>query len=764
MVNSISHYQQPAKTAEPQQQAFDPWLVWVTFRRCWPWAVPAGAVLSSIAAFYILQTFVPTYRAQHLLAANQDYVVFRGVMPSITDMAASEKQWIFNAAVLDPVLADPEARTAPSLTDPDTAEANLRKNLTVTGGGTLSRLYINYEDADRDAAARVCNLVAESYLRQRALIDNERMSRLEETVKPAITEWEENVDELKSKVQTLSKLTLGYSPSERVEAMEDQEKLSLLRDLRARISELKFKLALWDSDPNTSQNQGADAAAQEFVPPVIEVQRREPTEVEIQNKIAADPAVRDAQRLLEGYKTTLLQMELGGTRRTNRGYYQEIEGKRDAQQEKIKKLKESARERALELLAIDMDREFERAKREAEKKIDRLRREFEANQVRNSELSVQEIAAAKADRERAKLARIDQLRVLQDQYNQEKEQVGRYLGSSTALQFAKEDLTMATEVLNKLKGRQVAVQTERATESTVLTLARAVPPSAPVETVPTKKVIMAAGGAFVVPFLLGLLWEFRIQRLTDSAAVEKGTGLARVVGEVAKLPAGTKSGRSRRVFEESIDTLRANLFLSVDTKDTRSIAVCSSMSGEGKSSVASQLALSIAKATGQTVLLVDADMRCPDQHDIFGLDIGPGLSGVLSGKAKFEDAIDKSLGELVHVIPAGRLSCSPHRLINPSSMREFVDGALEQYSFVIVDTAPVLSAGESLAVASSVDATLMCVMRDVSRMDSVKRTTQRLEAAGANVAGTVFSGVTARQYAYRYGDYHYTVPSTEIQA
>ena len=77
-----------------------------------------------------------------------------------------------------------------------------------------------------------------------------------------------------------------------------------------------------------------------------------------------------------------------------------------------------------------------------------------------------------------------------------------------------------------------------------------------------------------------------------------------------------------------------------------------------------------------------------------------------------------------------------------------------------------LSASESLVVASAVDATLLCIMRDVSRMDSVNRTTRRLEASGATVAGTVFSGVTARAYANRYGDYQYALagdPTSSVE-
>jgi Mrp family chromosome partitioning ATPase len=127
----------------------------------------------------------------------------------------------------------------------------------------------------------------------------------------------------------------------------------------------------------------------------------------------------------------------------------------------------------------------------------------------------------------------------------------------------------------------------------------------------------------------------------------------------------------------------------------------------------------------------------------------------MMGEAKFEDAVDRSLGDLVHVLPAGRMSLSPHRLLSASGMRDLVDQALEKYNYVIVDTAPVLAAGETLAVASVTDATLLCVMRDVSRTDTVVRSSRRLEAAGANLVGTVFSGVPSRQYAYRYGDYRY---------
>ncbi len=179
------------------------------------------------------------------------------------------------------------------------------------------------------------------------------------------------------------------------------------------------------------------------------------------------------------------------------------------------------------------------------------------------------------------------------------------------------------------------------------------------------------------------------------------------------------------------------------------------MPSEGKSSVASQLAISLAKASESSVLIIDADLRSPDQHELFGLDSTPGLCNLLAGKATFDECVNTSLGDLVHVLPAGRLDANPHNLLTKKNVEKLFAEARQRYQYIVVDTAPVLPAAESLSVTAAADGTLLCAMRDVSRTDHVRRTQRRLEAAGANVLGTVFSGVPSREYAYRYGDYRY---------
>ncbi len=758
MVSNVQHHvsvPRPSNvsTHTNQQFQFDPWILWVTVRRCWPWAVPTGAVLAALVSFFILETFVPRYRAEHLLEANQDYLVFRGVLPTVTDLARTEKQLFYNPIVLDPVLSDANLRKAPSLADSEKADANLRRNLSIASAGDKTRIVVSYTDTDREAAALVCNAVVDSYLRQRDTFDNDRISNLEKWLEPEIDRWQQEVTIRQKQVQKLSEQTLGYSPGQRLAVIEDQNKFTLLSDLQGQITDLTVELALIEAAEK--REQSGEGRAAEFVPPEFKIIRREPTKEQIQQLVNADKDVQEAESMINRYKAVVVSLEDQDLVRLRRDYYDEMQANVEEWTAKLNKAREVAEVDALQQLNERADRDFELAKEQADTQLALLRQQFAKNQS--------------ADRESAVLERANQLddlrtrlSVLTKQYEEERSRLEKFGGASAELQFANDELLVANTVLTKLRDRIAAIRTERRQDGAVRSLAEAVPPKNPEETVPTKKLTMAAGAAFAIPFLLGLLWEFRVQRLTDSVAVEKSPFLAPIVGEVARLPSGTRSGsRSRRIFEESVDTLRANLFLSADTKDARSIAVVSSMSAEGKSSVASQLAISVAKATGQTVLLVDADLRCPDQHDIFGLDLGPGLSGVLSNEVGFDEAIDKSLGDLVHVMPAGPLNCSPHRLMNQSAMKHFVEEALDRYHVVIFDTAPVLAAGETLTIASAVDVSLLCVMRDVSRIEHVSRTTRRLAAAGAKIGGTVFSGVTQRQYADRYGDYHYATAAIE---
>ena len=108
-----------------------------------------------------------------------------------------------------------------------------------------------------------------------------------------------------------------------------------------------------------------------------------------------------------------------------------------------------------------------------------------------------------------------------------------------------------------------------------------------------------------------------------------------------------------QLFEESIDSLRTTLMLADELRNLRILAVTSAATHEGKTSVAAQLAMSLARTTDHDTLLIDGDMRAPDLHDIFEVPLEPGLTKVLAGKVPIEKAIiTTACPKLDH--PAGR--------------------------------------------------------------------------------------------------------------
>ncbi len=745
-------------TTEPDPSsasAFDPLIIWVTFRRCWVIALPIGAIFAGITALVVLRSFVPIYTASHLLEANQDFVVFQHVMPVVKNLARTEKSLFYNPIILDPVLADPEFRKAPNLSNPATAESNLKKNLRIVSGGIESRMLVSYSDSSPEAAAMICNAVVESYLRQRDAFDNNRVSNLERWLDPEIQRWEQAVEERQRVVQKLSEQMLGFAPGKQAALMENQSNFNLATSLRVQITELNLNISVEEArlTMNAADRKNNKKTTNRTVEsnPFLGLKPPSPTEIEIEKLVSADREIIEVRDRLKFYERALMAIEDQGRVGIRRSEYKRLKERVSFYEASLIDAKESARVEAIKRLTqVFIQRnQGQIANRKEQARIKVLANE--QNRLEKLALAQDQINETKT-----------RLAVIQKQYQIEKERLEKFGGSTAELQFAQEELGVATDVLHKLRDRVAAIRTERRQDGAVRTLAPAQPPRAPKESVPYKKLATYCGGAMMIPFALGLLWELRVQRLTDSAMCLKH-GLP-VVAEIARLPSASQRAKDQRLFQESVDALRASLLLSPHSAKARSIALVSGMSGEGKSSVSAQLAISLAKATGETVLLVDADFRCPEQSKIFGLKNGPGLAEVLAESSNVFDAIDKSPGSLIHVLPAGSVGANRHCLVNRENIETLIASVLKQYSFVVFDTAPILAAGETLALASAVDTTLICVMRDTSRVSNVVRAAQRLGSVGASIAGIVFNGISVRQYVDRYGDYDSAIAPQENRA
>jgi capsular exopolysaccharide synthesis family protein len=267
--------------------------------------------------------------------------------------------------------------------------------------------------------------------------------------------------------------------------------------------------------------------------------------------------------------------------------------------------------------------------------------------------------------------------------------------------------------------------------------------------------------AFCIPFGLAVGWERIVRRINGAEQLEQETNLA-VIGEISRLPERrTKAARSTsrrisqelRLYEESIDSMRTFLVLAEDLKDVRVLAVTSAASNEGKTSVAAQLALSLARASGKPTLLIDGDMRAPDMQAVFEVRRTPGLAEVLSGKCDLDDGVVSTWTPTVDVLPAGELRESVHKLVGNGALRSLLRRTSEKYAYVVLDTPPILAASESLVLAKAADACLICAMQDVSRAGQVRSACERLVAAGCRPVAAVLNGVPPRRYEYRYGRY-----------
>ncbi len=166
--------------------------------------------------------------------------------------------------------------------------------------------------------------------------------------------------------------------------------------------------------------------------------------------------------------------------------------------------------------------------------------------------------------------------------------------------------------------------------------------------------------------------------------------------------------------------------------------------------------MSLARASGRPTLLVDGDMRSPDIHRLLGLSLEPGLADVLAGDCSVEEAVQTEYSDHVHVLAAGRIMTSPHRLVGNGTLRPTFEEFRERYGYIVVDSPPLLAVSEALVLAQHADASLICAMRDTSRIDQVRRAYDRLLAASGGPVGVVLNGVPTDHYYRRYGGYGYT--------
>lgn len=222
-------------------------------------------------------------------------------------------------------------------------------------------------------------------------------------------------------------------------------------------------------------------------------------------------------------------------------------------------------------------------------------------------------------------------------------------------------------------------------------------------------------------------------------------------------------------ISEIFRTLRTNIQFMNVKKQLKSLLISSTLPGEGKSWVSSNLAVAFSQA-GKKVILVDADMRKGTQYSIFGVSPIPGLSNYLSGigpssrnaSSDLTDYIQETEIDNLYIMPAGNVPPNPSELLVSQQMIDLLEKLKQICDLVIIDGTPNGLVTDSLILTGIVDSTIIVTASGYTKKESLKKIVNNIKNIGGNIAGIVLNKVptNAKKYeqSYYYGSTAMTVP------
>ena len=218
---------------------------------------------------------------------------------------------------------------------------------------------------------------------------------------------------------------------------------------------------------------------------------------------------------------------------------------------------------------------------------------------------------------------------------------------------------------------------------------------------------------------------------------------------------------------DAIRHLHTAIMLSTSGQPPAAIMVTSANPGEGKTLVATNLALTFA-LDGQQTLLIDADLRKPRIHKTFQMGLRPGLSNYLTGGATLEEILRPASIPNLSVLPAGTHPPSPGILLNSQGFKDLLEQLRERFKHIIIDTPPILGFSEGLIISVLTDGVLLVTRHNCTYKNAGRLVQQRLTQIRAPLLGAVLNCVDTRGqrfggYNYKHYSYYYPGDSTIIK-
>lgn len=247
--------------------------------------------------------------------------------------------------------------------------------------------------------------------------------------------------------------------------------------------------------------------------------------------------------------------------------------------------------------------------------------------------------------------------------------------------------------------------------------------------------------------------------MDTSLSAEQTAMLAGLLDKVQEVPFNPApeahlidAARPHEAPTEEFRTLRTRLNHMQSLQPIHSIVVTSPSPAEGKSLAAVNLALAQSHLAGNNTLLCDFDFRRPIVHHLFQVDRTPGITDYLMGKATLEEVIKRVAGTNLYIMPAGEAVINPLELLNLREVKQLLDMLPKLFSWVVLDSPPLLFAADANLLSTMSDGTVLVVRLGHTTVDSVTRAMQSL--CENNMLGIIANGARRGELYSKYTYYH----------
>ncbi len=666
-------------------------------RRRWVLAVGMGLVIAAAAAITLWFVFPESSSATALFEVRQeqDSIVRDAVQRSTQDfeilkktqLALLKSKFLLTAAIRDPGVA-----SLSILAGERDKEEWLQENLQVEFPHNGEILSISLTGSPPEDLVRLVDAVAEAYKREVLGKETSRKLNIRDMMERSL----QNLNgEIKRKYEDYLDIAKGMKRP--IGDQRDPETDLLIRDIadtRAKIQTLTSGLFQLQTDYMVMKSELSD-------PALFQIQAEE--------ALKLDPKYQYLQSQLD-----MIQLQQMQTPSSTKG------GSRGSSNDR----QVAQMSRMLESYSVDFKKRMVRdLQNKPNVPLQQLSQRFKTNAG-----SMQQQLAM-------------QTKTLDDKMQ---ELLNRNQKSGD-LETRGEELKQLQQIANDMHGKLESLDIDSQVPAQIRPLSPAVDTKNINTTQHYAIAILGALAGFSLTCLGVAYVEFRGRKLNGPEDIDEGLGI-RVVGTLPTLSSRKALDPLHPIvaqLTDSIDGVRTILMHDSTSKRRQVVLVTSAATMEGRTTVASQLAASLARA-GRRTLLIDGDLRRPALHALFDAPLEDGLCEVLRAEVDVADVIRPTHAEGLWLLTAGYCDVDAIHALATEQMQPVFDKLRTEYDFIIIDGAPVLGMSDALIFGQYSDGAILSVRRDYSQMPKINHAAELLRGVGIRIIGAVVNGVQAK--------------------